>query len=105
MFKAAIAEPSPNYAERRTSVRHTVHIEAILHANGEAQRTIIDDLSTGGAGLNGAIGIYANDNIEIELADGRRLAAEVAWWLTGCCGIKFREPLQPDDPIFAAVKK
>jgi hypothetical protein len=105
MFKAAIADPSPNYAERRTSARYTVHIEATLHAGGKAQSTIVDDLSTGGAGLNGAIGIYANDDIEIEFADGRRLAAKVAWWLSGCCGIQFREPLQPNDPIFAVAKK
>ncbi len=105
MFKAAIAEPVPNYEERRTSTRYAVHIEAILHANGKSQPTLIDDLSLSLIRLNGAIGIYANEDVEVELPDGRRLGAKVAWWLSGCCGVQFNKPLPSNDPIFAAVKK
>lgn len=104
MFNAAVAQPTTEFQERRASVRHAVHIKAILRADGKAQPTIIDDLSTGGAGLNGAIGIFANQHVEIELPDGRHLPGKVAWWLSGCCGIQFREPLKPDDPLFAAAK-
>lgn len=104
MFKvAAVAEPKPHFVERRASVRRAVDIPATLHANGETQPTVIDDLSTGGAGLNGAIGIYANQHVEIELADGRRLSGKVAWWLSGCCGIQFAQPISDTDPLFDDV--
>lgn len=89
--------------ERRREPRYAVHIAARLHAGGRAQDTVIDDLSRGGAGLDGAIGIYANDPVEIELPDGRRLPGLVAWWLTGSCGVRFLEPLAADDPLLAGL--
>lgn len=104
MFKtAAIVEPRPQFAERRASERYAVHIPATLHADGKAQPTVVDDLSTGGAGLNGAIGIYANQQVEIEFADGRRLSGQVAWWISGCCGIQFAQPISEMDPLFSSV--
>ena len=105
MFSFAAQQPSPQSAaaERRQNARHAVHIDAVLHAGDKSQATIIDDLSIGGAGLDGAIGIFANDHVEIELADGRRLPGKVAWWLSGTCGVQFAEPLRPDDQLFAAV--
>lgn len=106
MFPAATwhSNPQPTGAERRHNTRHAVRIEAILHARGASQPTVIDDLSLGGAGLERAIGIYANDHVEIELANGRRLPGTVAWCLIGACGVQFAEPLPPGDPLFAAVE-
>ena len=103
MFPATAEQPHPKFEERRASVRHDVHIAATLHAGGRSQPTVIDDLSTGGAGLNGAIGIFANERVEIQLANGRRLSGTVAWRLSGCCGIQFHEPLLEQDPLFASV--
>lgn len=89
--------------ERRREPRYAVQIAARLHAGGRPQDTLIDDLSRGGAGLDGAIGVYANDHVVIELPDGRRLPGMVAWWLTGTCGVRFFEPLAPDDPLLAGL--
>ena len=102
-FSSQEVQHRPTGAERRRSPRFAVRIDAVLHANGTSQPTIIDDLSVGGAGLDVAIGIYANDTVELELADGRRLPGQVAWWLSGACGVQFAEPLQPNDRLFEAA--
>ena len=106
MFSVASRQSSsqPTADERRGNTRYAVHIDAVLHAGGKSQATVIDDLSLGGAGLDGAIGIYANDHVEIELRDGRRLPGTVAWWLSGACGVQFATPLQPGDKLLDAVK-
>ena len=105
MFSVASrpSRPQPSGAERRRSARHAVRIDAVLHAGDTSQATVIDDLSVGGAGLERAIGIYANDHVEIELPDGRRLPGKVAWCLIGACGVQFAEALGLDDPLFAAI--
>ena len=102
-FSSQQLQRQPTGAERRRAPRFAVQIDAVLHANGTSQPTVIDDLSVGGAGLDLAIGIYANDAVEIELADGRRLPGQVAWWLSGACGVQFAEPLRPDDRLFRAA--
>ena len=91
------------YAERRTYQRHRVHIEACLHVGGEIQKTIINDISAGGVGLARAIGLSANDEIEIEFEGGRRIASKVVWKVSGSCGVQFAEPLAADDPLLPAA--
>lgn len=90
------------FAEKRAYQRHRVHIEARVHAGGEMQQTIINDISAGGVGLDRAIGIAANDEIEIEFASGRRIAAKVVWKVSGSCGVQFATPLAADDPLLPA---
>ena len=87
------------FVERRRHKRYAVEIEAILHCGGRSQATIVNDLSAGGAGLDRAIGVTANDAVEIEFAGGRRIAATVAWRVSGCCGIQFATPLAAGDPL------
>ncbi|MBU2532974.1 MAG: PilZ domain-containing protein [Alphaproteobacteria bacterium] len=86
-------------AERRQFPRRKVRIEAKLIAGRKVQPTVIEDLSAGGAGLRNAIGVFANDPVEIELNGGRRLKGVVAWWLTGYCGVQFDQTLAADDPL------
>lgn len=83
----------------RRAPRHPVHIRALLHKGSSFQTTTITDLSSGGAGLESAVGIFPADMIEIELMDGRRIAGKVSWWLMGCCGVQFLEELASDDPL------
>lgn len=95
--------PDVALAERRRHRRFSVSIDATLHSGGNAQPTVIDDISAGGAGLKGAIGIFANDQVEIELGDGRRLTGTVAWWMSGCCGVQFHVPLPDGDPLLSTA--
>lgn len=91
------------FADRRASKRHTVQIEAILHARGKSQSILIDDISTGGVGVKRAVGLYANDRIEIEFAGKRRLTGKIAWWMSGNCGVQFDSALSETDPLLAAI--
>lgn len=87
--------------ERRRHKRHAVSIEATLHRNGRHQAMLINDISAGGAGLESVVGVFANDAVEIELHNGRRISATVAWQMSGCCGLQFVEPLSETDPLLA----
>ena len=90
--------------ERRAHARFAAAIPATLHGRGASQATIINDLSAGGAGLSTAIGIFANDRVEIELSDGRRIPGQVAWWIAGSCGVQFDHPLAETDPLLTEVR-
>ena len=79
--------------------RYATRIRAILYKGDSFQSTLIRDVSAGGVGLRGAIGVFAGDKVALQLLDGRRLEAVVRWWLAGCCGLAFTEPLGPDDKL------
>ncbi len=85
---------------RRSEHRFPVRIRGLLYHGGIYQTTMIENLSTKGAGLRGASGIAPGDSIAIQLLDGRELTGEVRWWLAGRCGIEFHTPIQADDPLF-----
>ena len=85
--------------DRRRHTRHAVRIEATLHRAGGTQPVIVNDISAGGAGLERAIGIFPDDSVEIEFAEGRRVAGIVVWWMSGCCGVHFIATLADDDPL------
>ena len=89
---------------KRKSARVDVHIRAILYGGSSFQSTVISDVSTDGAGLDGAAGIAPGDCVMIKLLDGREFTGTVAWWLDGKCGIKFDRRLSEDDPIFQPRK-
>jgi PilZ domain len=81
--------------------RYATRLHAILWCRQKFQTTVIHDLSQGGAGLTGAFGVMPTDLVVLELLDGRRLTAEVRWWIQGRCGVVFNHPLQADDPLIA----
>ncbi|MGI9411350.1 MAG: PilZ domain-containing protein [Hyphomicrobiaceae bacterium] len=89
----------------RKAARFPVRIRAVLQTAQSFQSTIIQDLSLGGAGLDGAVGVVPGDRVSIELLDGRSITGRVKWWLAGKCGIAFDEPLDPNDPLFSKNSK
>jgi PilZ domain len=90
-------------AEQRRHQRYSVRIAALLHARGKTQPVMINDLSTGGAGIESVIGIYSDDFVELELECGRRISGTVIWWISGCCGVQFDQTLSTNDPLLIAV--
>ena len=89
----------------RKAARFPVRIRAVLQTKQSFQSTIIQDLSLGGAGLSGAVGVVPGDRVSIELLDGRSITGQVRWWLAGQCGVAFDEPLDPNDPLFSKSSK
>jgi hypothetical protein len=75
--------------DRRRWLRRAEKNRATLHAAEQARSTLITDISAGGAGLDGAIGVLPGDKIEVGVVCGRQISGEVIWWITGCCGVKF----------------
>ena len=84
----------------RKSPRFSVHFRAILYCGTSFQTTLVSDISTDGAGLEGAAGVAPGDDVMIKLLDGREFAGKVVWWLDGKCGVAFDRRLKETDPVF-----
>jgi PilZ domain len=95
--------PQQRRLDLRRSPRHSVRIRALLHHAGRFQTTIINDVSVHGARVDGAIGVYPGDVVELGLMGGRKISGRVAWWLMGVCGIEFSQPLTDNDPLLTAA--
>jgi PilZ domain len=108
-------EPRPEQALRRAAIdvsnvrplrrtpRQTVNIRALLYVGKTFQTTRIVDISAGGAGVCGALGLSKGDRIKLVLLDGRELNGVVQWWIMGRCGVAFLLPLAANDPILGAL--
>ena len=99
VIKEKVMDESLKHLRERKSPRQPVKIRAFLHFGGRFQSTIITDLSSGGAGLQGAVGVIAGDKVTLEFLDGRTISAQVKWWLAGNCGVAFDSDLEKDDPL------
>ena len=93
-------EALPHAMDRRNIERVSVRFRGVLYHGDRFQTTTIENLSNGGAGLNGAVGIVPGDDVTIRLLNGRELSGEVIWWLAGHCGVAFDNELASDDPLF-----
>jgi hypothetical protein len=94
------ALPSREHNRMRTNAR------AVLYAGTTFQSTVIRDISFGGVGLSGARGLFPGERVTITLLNGASRTGVVRWWLGGCCGVKFDEPLTSEDAFFeTAVRR
>ena len=89
-----------NTTDRRNIKRVSVCLRGVLYHGDRFQTTTIENLSNGGAGLNGAVGIAPGDDVTIRLLNGRELSGEVIWWLAGHCGVAFYDELDSNDTLF-----
>ena len=100
------AEPSERAAAiRRRHERRTAAITALVHSHRRFQTVSILDFSTGGLQLQGAFGVAAGDQIDIELLSGHRLPAKVVWSLGSRVGAQFTPALSLDHPGLAALQR
>ena len=81
--------------------RIPVQVPAVLYLGNKSQFTVIRDISFAGARLDGAIGVFPGDTIQVALVTGHSKAANVRWWLNGSCGVAFVTLLQEGDPFIA----
>jgi hypothetical protein len=83
--------------------RIPTHLSAVLYAGRSFRPTVIRDISQHGARLDGAIGIFPGDVVEITLIAGYSKPAIVRWWLNGSCGVSFDVPLDTHDPFLKSI--
>ena len=104
-------EPQPGGVEdkatalRRRHERRSAAITALVHSHGRFQTVSILDFSTGGLQLQGAFGVAAGDQIQIELLSGHRLPAKVVWSLGSRIGAAFTPVLSTDSPAIVALQR
>lgn len=93
------ATPPREHDRVRTNVR------AVIYSGTTFQSTVIRDVSLGGVGLSGAHGLFPGERVTITQLNGASRSGVVRWWLGGCCGVKFDEPLTRDDPFYEAAAR
>lgn len=87
--------------QRRRLPRVPLQKRCTIHHRGGQSPAYAVDVSLGGMGLCNAPKLALREGVEIELPRGRRLQGTVAWSSAGKLGIKFLDPLPPDDPLVA----
>lgn len=97
--KEEIAPPEREHNRMRTNVR------AVIYSGTTFQSTVIRDISLGGVGISGAHGLFPGESVTITLLNGASRSGVVRWWLSGCCGVKFDEPLASDDPFYVTAAR
>ncbi|MBS0242218.1 MAG: PilZ domain-containing protein [Proteobacteria bacterium] len=85
--------------------RVKVDVRAIVYSAGSSQMTMIRDISRGGAGIKGAVGLYHGAEVVLALVTGEKCTGTVRWWIGGACGIQFTDLLEPSDPFLCAIEK
>ncbi len=85
--------------------RMRTKVRAVLYAGTRFQTTVIRDISLGGIGLSGADGLFPGEPVTITLLNGASKSGVVRWWVGGCCGVQFDEPLTSEDPFFTSAAR
>ena len=84
--------------------RSCVQMFATCNFGEKSSPIEIYDLSRGGLAMRGALAVYEGDEVDIEFSSGRRIMAEVRWWIDGCCGVQFCDELELTDPLMSSRK-
>ena len=90
---------------RRRDERRATRVTALAHCHGRFQTVRVVDFSLGGMQLDGCFGVAVADRLAVELLSGQRLEGKVAWAVAGRIGLRFRQPLAPDDPVVALLSR
>ena len=91
--------------ERRRNQRWPVRWVAVLHANGEAQVSIIRDLSAGGLRAVCSKDLSLGDSLVLEVLSRIRLTGSVVWLKPSEFGFTHHDPLQPGHPLLTAAQR
>lgn len=89
----------PPLPQRRRAVRKALGQGAILCSGGQSSPVIVRDISQGGLGLERVLPLAENEPATVELVTGRLLSGAIAWSKLNRAGLRFTEPLAPNDPL------
>jgi CheY-like chemotaxis protein len=89
----------PRVRQLRQSKRRGLAITVNLVADGIVSHVTLENVSATGMGLRGWAQLSCARDVQIQLADGRLLAATVCWVGNGRLGVKLVERLHQDDPL------
>jgi hypothetical protein len=92
----------PDLPQRRAAVRPNVQLPCVLEYHGMTFQATAKDISTGGAGLQGAPALVPETVVLLEFEGGICLAGVVVWSKGKRAGIKFDTPLKPSHKLLAA---
>lgn len=66
---------------------------------------LISDFSEGGLRIQGCFGIVSGDTVALELLTAHRITAVVVWSIFGRAGVRFSQPLAPENPVLSALQQ
>jgi PilZ domain len=89
---------------RRLDERHATRVVALVHCHGRFQTVRIVDFSVGGLQLQGCFGVSVGDAVVVELLSAQRLEGKVAWSIGSRLGVRFLQPMLPDDPALLVLQ-
>ncbi|WP_242148172.1 PilZ domain-containing protein [Sphingomonas sp. BAUL-RG-20F-R05-02] len=92
---------APTPRKTRASVMLTASIERF--GGGEPSRHRVRDLSTDGLRIDQAIGLQVGATVLISIGALQAIGATVVWVDKGSAGLRFIEPINPDDARAKAV--
>lgn len=93
----------PGIAERRQQPRYAVSWQAWLQADGDWQAITLFDISRGGIGAEGYIGLTVGQRVSLVVGD-HTLQGQIAWASANRFAVRFNAPLAHDDKLLAAAR-
>lgn len=86
----------PTWVENRRLLRRRTETACQVSWGDQSSAATIIDVSPLGAGLKGLPEIGIGTPVDLRLASGDLITAEVMWQAGGRCGVRFAEPLRPE---------
>lgn len=91
----------PVLPQRRMAPRFTLLQNCTVICHRSEFRALAIDISAGGMGLSGAPTIGLKETVQITLKTGRRFKGMIVWQKSGKLGVRFNQPLLPNDPLIS----
>ena len=94
-----MTDDSPDDGLSARAPRHSVMLSAIVErfGGGAPTRHRVRDLSTGGVRIDQATGIPVGATVLVTVGALQSVGATVVWAKDGSAGLKFAQPINPDD--------
>jgi hypothetical protein len=90
--------------ELRRYERWPVHWSAVLRSPTVGQTVLVEDVSPGGLRMRAKGALRLGDALVVELPSRDELTGNIAWLRGSQCGVAYRCPLSPDDPLLIAAQ-
>lgn len=93
----------PGIAERRQQPRYAVSWQGWLQAGGDWRPITLFDISRGGIGAEGDIGVEVDQRVSLVVGD-HNLQGKIAWASAARFAVQLDAPLAHDDKLLAAAR-